>query len=194
VPALPSSILDPCGSRSPRCSRSSGPPPGRLPPPPASPTGSSSTRASSCWCSGATTAGSPTTPVRRPPLDAIGAVGPFPAQPVVHLDAGYDYRPCRQALANRGMAGQIATRRLPAAIQAGRRWVIERTHAWATRTASCASVPSGADWWWRSGWRWPAPPSSAAGCSPAPGPATAGRTASPPPMTPTGAGPYPANL
>jgi hypothetical protein len=28
------------------------------------------------------------------------------------------------------MAGQIATRGIPAPIQAGHRWVIERTHAW----------------------------------------------------------------
>jgi hypothetical protein len=46
------------------------------------------------------------------------------------LDAGYDYRPCRQVLAERGMVGQIATRGVPAPVQAGRRWVIERTHAW----------------------------------------------------------------
>ena len=63
-------------------------------------------------------------------LDAIGAVGPLPAQPVVHLDAGYDYQPCRQILTKRGMVGQIATRGIPAPIQTGRRWVIERTHAW----------------------------------------------------------------
>jgi hypothetical protein len=48
----------------------------------------------------------------------------------VHLDAGYDYQPCRQVLADRGVVGQIATRGRPAPIQAGRRWVIERTHAW----------------------------------------------------------------
>jgi transposase len=66
-------------------------------------------------------------------LDAIGAVGLLPAQPVVHLDAGYDYQPCRQILTTRGMVGQIATRGLPAPIQAGRRWVIERTHAWANQ-------------------------------------------------------------
>jgi transposase len=63
-------------------------------------------------------------------LDAIGVVGPLPARPVVHLDAGYDYQPCRQVLAERGLVGQIATRGLSAPIQAGRRWVIERTHAW----------------------------------------------------------------
>ena len=34
-------------------------------------------------------------------LDALGAVGPLPAQPVVHLDAGYDDQPCRQVLTTR---------------------------------------------------------------------------------------------
>jgi Transposase DDE domain len=63
-------------------------------------------------------------------LDAIGLIGPLPARPLVHLDAGYDYQPCRQVLAARAMVGQIATRGVPAPIQAGRRWVIERTHAW----------------------------------------------------------------
>jgi hypothetical protein len=63
-------------------------------------------------------------------LDAIAVIGSLPAQPVVHLDAGYDWQPCRQVLAERGMAGQIAARGVPAPIQAGRRWVIERTHAW----------------------------------------------------------------
>jgi transposase len=58
------------------------------------------------------------------------AVGPLPGRLTVHLDAGYDYQPCRQILAERGMVGQIATRGVPAPIQAGRRWVIERTHAW----------------------------------------------------------------
>jgi hypothetical protein len=35
----------------------------------------------------------------------------------------------RQVLAKRRMAGRIATRRMPAPIQANRRWVTERTHA-----------------------------------------------------------------
>jgi Transposase DDE domain len=63
-------------------------------------------------------------------LDALGAVGPLPTQPVVHLDAGYDYQPCRQVLTKRGMVGRIAARGVPAPIQVGRRWVIERTHSW----------------------------------------------------------------
>jgi transposase len=63
-------------------------------------------------------------------LDAVEALGLLAAQPMVHLDAGYDYQPYRQVLADHGLVGEIATRGLPAPIQVGRRWVIERTHAW----------------------------------------------------------------
>jgi transposase len=64
------------------------------------------------------------------PLHTIAVVGPLPAQPVVHLDAGYDYQSCRAVLTEQGMVGQIATRGVSAPVQVGRRWVIERTHAW----------------------------------------------------------------
>ncbi len=63
-------------------------------------------------------------------LDTLAVVGGLPAHPVVHLDAGDDDQPCRQALAVRGMLGEIATRGVPAPIQASRRWPVERTHAW----------------------------------------------------------------
>ena len=63
-------------------------------------------------------------------LDALAMVGVLPARPVVHLDAGHDYQPCRRVLAERGMVGEIATRGPPAPIQASRRWPGERTHAW----------------------------------------------------------------
>jgi transposase len=63
-------------------------------------------------------------------LDALAVVGVLPAQPVVHLDAGYDYQTCRAVLAERAMVGQVATRGVPAPVQAGRRWPVERTHAW----------------------------------------------------------------
>jgi transposase len=70
-------------------------------------------------------------------LDTLAAtttvVGVLPEWPAVHLDAGYDYQPCRQVLAERGMAAQIATRGQPASIQVGRRWPVERTHAWANQ-------------------------------------------------------------
>jgi hypothetical protein len=63
-------------------------------------------------------------------LDAITVIGLLPERPVMHLDAGYDYQPCRQILAERGMDGAIAARGVPAPIQTGRRWVIERAHTW----------------------------------------------------------------
>jgi hypothetical protein len=72
-------------------------------------------------------------------LDTLAAVTVLPARPVVHLDAGYDYQPCqpnvsagpgRLQLADRGMLGAIATRGVPAPVQASRRWPVERTHAW----------------------------------------------------------------
>jgi transposase len=65
-----------------------------------------------------------------PTLDALKDFSPLPAEVTVHLDAGYDYRPCREALDERGLLGQIAHRGTPAPIQIGRRWVIERTNAW----------------------------------------------------------------
>ncbi len=63
-------------------------------------------------------------------LDALKDFQPLPAEVRVHLDAGYDYRPCREALDERGLLGQIATRGTPAPIQVGKRWVVERTHSW----------------------------------------------------------------
>jgi hypothetical protein len=46
-------------------------------------------------------------------LDAIGVIGPLPQRPVVHLDAGCGWQPCRAVLAEYGMAAQIATRGVP---------------------------------------------------------------------------------
>jgi transposase len=63
-------------------------------------------------------------------LDALKDFAPLPADATVHLDAGYDYRPCREALDERGLLGQIAHRGTPAPIQVGRRWVVERTNSW----------------------------------------------------------------
>lgn len=63
-------------------------------------------------------------------LDALKDFAPLPAEVTVHLDAGYDYRPCRQALDERGLGGEIAHRGAPAPIQVGKRWVVERTNSW----------------------------------------------------------------
>jgi transposase len=38
-------------------------------------------------------------------LDALKDFAPLPADVTVHLDAGYDYRPCREALDERGLRG-----------------------------------------------------------------------------------------
>src|SRR3954452_20455538 len=57
-------------------------------------------------------------------------VGADPHETTVHLDAGYDYRPCRAELADRGLGSQISQRGKPAPVQVGKRWVIERTNSW----------------------------------------------------------------
>jgi hypothetical protein len=61
-------------------------------------------------------------------LDTLAVVARLPTRAVVHLDAGYDFQPCRQVLAERDMTGQISTRGVPAPVQASRRWPVERTH------------------------------------------------------------------
>ena len=61
-------------------------------------------------------------------LDALKDFQPLPAGATAHLDAGYDYRPCRED--ERGLLGQIAHRGEPAPIQVGQRWVVERTNSW----------------------------------------------------------------
>jgi transposase len=63
-------------------------------------------------------------------LDALKDFQPLPEQVTVHLDAGYDYRPAREALDERGLRGEIARRGVPAPIQVGKRWVVERANSW----------------------------------------------------------------
>ena len=62
-------------------------------------------------------------------LDALKDFAPLPTGATGHLDAGYDYRPCREALAERGLAGDIAPRGVAVPVQASRRWVIERDNS-----------------------------------------------------------------
>jgi hypothetical protein len=49
---------------------------------------------------------------------------------VVHLDRGYDNGPTRALLDALGLEGAIARKGVPAPVQAGARWVVERTHSW----------------------------------------------------------------
>jgi hypothetical protein len=47
-----------------------------------------------------------------------------------NLDRGYDSTVTRQLLDELGFDGEIARKGIPAPIQAGTRWVVERTHSW----------------------------------------------------------------
>ena len=69
-------------------------------------------------------------PLLGPTLAGLGKLGDLPADVTVHLDRGYDGRPTRALLAEFGFRGVIARRGVPAPLQAGTRWVVERTHAW----------------------------------------------------------------
>lgn len=76
------------------------------------------------------TASSHDSPLLGPTLEVLDALGPLPEAITVHLDRGYDSTVTRQLLADRQLAGRIAVKGRPAPIQAGQRWVVERTHAW----------------------------------------------------------------
>lgn len=54
----------------------------------------------------------------------------WPEQVTAHLDRGYDNNRSRDLLNELGFAAQIARKGVPAPIQAGKRWVVERTNSW----------------------------------------------------------------
>jgi transposase len=69
-------------------------------------------------------------PLLGPTLAGLDALGPRPAAATVHLDRGYDGAPTRALLAEFGFGGAIARKGVPAPIQVGKRWVVERTQSW----------------------------------------------------------------
>jgi transposase len=69
-------------------------------------------------------------PLLGPTLDGLRKLGPLPAGVAAHLDRAYDNAPARALLAELGFDGAIARRGVPAPLQAGKRWVVERTQAW----------------------------------------------------------------
>ncbi len=70
-------------------------------------------------------------PLLAPTLEAAKAqVGPLLEQVNVNLDRGYDSDKTRAAPAEPGFTGKIARKGVPVPIQAGKRWVVERTHSW----------------------------------------------------------------
>lgn len=69
-------------------------------------------------------------PLLEPTLTGLDTWGADPAETTVHLDRGYDSGVTRTLLEELGFTGAIARKGLPAPIQAGKRWVVERTQSW----------------------------------------------------------------
>jgi transposase len=69
-------------------------------------------------------------PLLAPTLAGLAAFGTLPAGIAAHLDRGYDSARTRDLLAGLGITGVIAAKGAPAPLNVGRRWVVERTHAW----------------------------------------------------------------
>lgn len=61
---------------------------------------------------------------------ASESVGGLPEGASVHLDRGYDSFVTRERLRERGLNAQIAKKGQPAPLQAGQRWMVERTNSW----------------------------------------------------------------
>ena len=72
-------------------------------------------------------------PLLRPTLERLNRFEELPEKITVHLDAGYDSRATRELLDELGCDGRIATKGKPAPLQAGARWVVERTNSWHNR-------------------------------------------------------------
>lgn len=69
-------------------------------------------------------------PLLEPTLAGLAVLDADPAASTVHLDRGYDSDVTRTLLARLALTGVIARKGLPAPVQVGKRWVVERTHAW----------------------------------------------------------------
>lgn len=70
-------------------------------------------------------------PLLGPTLQATkDQVGALPDIVNVNLDRGYDSTKSHELLDEFGFTGEITRKGIPAPIQAGKRWVVERTHSW----------------------------------------------------------------
>ena len=69
-------------------------------------------------------------PLLRPTLAGLDRLDPLPAAVTVHLAGGYAGTPPTTLLAAVGFEGASARTGVPAPVQAGTRWVVERTPAW----------------------------------------------------------------
>jgi transposase len=69
-------------------------------------------------------------PLLGPTLAGLDKLDELPEEVTVYLDRGYDGGPSRALLDEFGFQGAIARKGVPAPLQAGSRWVVERTHSW----------------------------------------------------------------
>ncbi len=69
-------------------------------------------------------------PLLGPTLAGLEGWGPLPAAITAHLDRGYDSNVTRTLLAGLMITGEIARKGVPAPLQVGNRWVVERTQSW----------------------------------------------------------------
>jgi transposase len=67
-------------------------------------------------------------PALEDALERLG--GELPERVMVHLDRGYDSKVTRERLKERGLIAEIAKKGHSAPLQAGQRWVVERTNSW----------------------------------------------------------------
>jgi transposase len=61
---------------------------------------------------------------------ASASVGGLPDLASVHLDRGYDSSLTRERLEELNLVGEVSNKGQPAPLQAGQRWVVERTNSW----------------------------------------------------------------
>lgn len=69
-------------------------------------------------------------PLLGPTLTGLERWGADPIDTTVHLDRGYDSGVTRALLDALGFTGAIARKGVPAPLQVGKRWVVERTQSW----------------------------------------------------------------
>ena len=69
-------------------------------------------------------------PLLEPTLAGLEKLDRLPDRPTVHLDRAFDSQPTRALLDALGFDAAIARKGVPAPVQAGSRWVVERTHSW----------------------------------------------------------------
>ena len=62
--------------------------------------------------------------------ETLDAVGELPEQASVHLDRAYDSEVTIELLESRALIGAISEKGKPAPLQAGMRWMVERTNSW----------------------------------------------------------------